>query len=53
MSGTPRRALAAYEAARRPRVEKIVAYGARSSSVKVPGSFGRVMRDLMLQLVFR
>jgi len=32
------RCLAAYEAARRPRVEKIVAYGARGSSAKVPGS---------------
>ena len=32
-------------AARRGRVEKIVAYGARGSSAKMPGGFGRVMRD--------
>ena len=46
-------ALAAYEAARRDRVEKIVAWGARSSSAKVPGTFGRVLRDAFLRLAFR
>jgi 2-polyprenyl-6-methoxyphenol hydroxylase-like FAD-dependent oxidoreductase len=46
-------ALAAYEAARRKRVEKIVAYGARGSSAKIPGRFGRAVRDLFLRLVFR
>lgn len=46
-------ALAAYEAARRERVEKIVAWGARGSSAKVPGRFGRVLRDAFLRLVFR
>jgi 2-polyprenyl-6-methoxyphenol hydroxylase-like FAD-dependent oxidoreductase len=46
-------ALDAYEQLRRARVEKIVAYGARGSSAKVPGSFGRVTRDLILRLVFR
>ena len=46
-------ALAAYERERRPRVEKIVAYGARGSSAKVPGRVGRVVRDLFLRLVFR
>jgi hypothetical protein len=30
-------ALVDYEAARRERVEKVVAYGARSSSAKIPG----------------
>ena len=46
-------ALAAYEEQRRRRVEKIVAYGARGSSAKVPGTFGRVIRDLLLRFVFR
>lgn len=46
-------ALAAYEGLRRPRVEKIVSYGARFSSAKAPGPFGRVMLDLMLPFVFR
>jgi 2-polyprenyl-6-methoxyphenol hydroxylase-like FAD-dependent oxidoreductase len=46
-------ALAAYEQERRARVEKIVAYGARGSSAKVPGRVGRVIRDAFLRLVFR
>ena len=46
-------ALAAFEAARRRRVEKIVAYGARGSSAKIPAGFGRVARDMALRLVFR
>ena len=46
-------ALDAYERERRGRVERIVAFGARGSSAKVPGSFGRVMRDVLLRLVFR
>ena len=46
-------AFAAYEAARRKRVERIVAYGARGSSAKAPGRVGRVVRDAMLRLVFR
>ena len=46
-------ALAAYEKERRPRVEKIVAFGARGSSAKVPGGAGRVARDALLRLVFR
>lgn len=46
-------ALAAYEASRRERVEKIVAWGARGSSAKVPGRFGRILRDAFLRLVFR
>ncbi len=48
-----RDALVAYEQQRRGRVEKIVAFGARGSSAKVPGRFGRIMRDLFLRLVFR
>jgi 2-polyprenyl-6-methoxyphenol hydroxylase-like FAD-dependent oxidoreductase len=46
-------ALDAYERLRRGRVEKIVAYGARGSSAKVPGRFGRIIRDQFLRLVFR
>ena len=46
-------AFAAYEGLRRPRVERIVAAGARSSSSKVPGRVGRVFRDAALRLVFR
>ena len=45
--------LAAYEEQRRKRVEKIVAFGARGSNAKVPGPFGRVMRDMFLRLIFR
>lgn len=46
-------ALAAYEEERRRRVERIVAFGARGSSAKVPGTVGRVIRDLFLRFVFR
>ena len=46
-------ALAAYERARRDRVERIVAAGARSSSSKIPGRVGRTVRDAMMRLVFR
>jgi len=46
-------ALAAYQARRRARVERIVAQGARTSSAKTPGPMGRVVRDLALPLVFR
>jgi 2-polyprenyl-6-methoxyphenol hydroxylase-like FAD-dependent oxidoreductase len=46
-------ALAAYERERRTRVEKIVAFGARGSSAKVPGRFGRVLRDAVMRLLFR
>jgi hypothetical protein len=38
---------------RRPRVERIVAQGARTSSSKAAGPIGRVVRDLVLPLVFR
>jgi 2-polyprenyl-6-methoxyphenol hydroxylase-like FAD-dependent oxidoreductase len=44
---------AAYERARRERVERIVAYGARSSSAKIPGRIGRVVRDVFLRVAFR
>jgi 2-polyprenyl-6-methoxyphenol hydroxylase-like FAD-dependent oxidoreductase len=52
-SPTVPEALVVYEQTRRQRVEKIVAFGARSSSAKVPGPFGRVLRDVALRVVFR
>jgi FAD-dependent urate hydroxylase len=45
--------LAAYEAARRPRVEKVVAHGRRTSGTKVLGPVGAAMRDAMTPLVMR
>lgn len=44
-------ALAAFEAGRRARVERIVAEAARMSSHKVPGPVGRWVRDLVLPWV--
>ncbi len=44
---------AAFEAARRSRVEKVVAEGARATSAKTPGPVGRALRDPMLRAVFR
>src|SRR5262249_16669760 len=46
-------AFAAYEGARRERVEKIVAWGARGSNNKAPGRVGRIVRDAMLRFLFR
>ena len=46
-------AFRAFERLRRRRVERIVAQGARSSSSKAAGPFGRIVRDQMLPLVFR
>ncbi len=46
-------AFAAYEAMRRSRVERIVAEAARMSTHKVPGRFGRFVRDLVLPMVLR
>jgi 2-polyprenyl-6-methoxyphenol hydroxylase-like FAD-dependent oxidoreductase len=46
-------ALAAYEAVRRPRVERIVAMGARSSSAKVPGRLARPLLEGVMRVVFR
>jgi 2-polyprenyl-6-methoxyphenol hydroxylase-like FAD-dependent oxidoreductase len=46
-------AFIAYERERRERVERIVAWGARGSSDKTPGALGRVVRDLMLSVLFR
>lgn len=44
----PAAAFAAFERLRRPRVERVVAFGARSASHKAPGPVGRVVRDLVL-----
>ena len=49
----PRRAFAAYEQLRRPRVERIVAWAARMNSHKLPGPLGRAVRDLVLPTVLK
>ncbi len=50
-------ALAAYESARRARVQKVVAYGRRSGSSKTAGPVGAAIRDAMtpplMRLMFR
>jgi len=46
-------AFAAFERARRRRVERVVAQGARSTRLRAPGPAGRLVRDLMLPTVFR
>jgi 2-polyprenyl-6-methoxyphenol hydroxylase-like FAD-dependent oxidoreductase len=46
-------AFRAFEAARRERVERIVAYGARSSSAKTPGRLGSLVRDAFMRVAFR
>lgn len=46
-------ALAAYERARRDRVERIVKAGARSSSSKIPGRLGLRLQEPVLSFVFR
>ncbi|GLW28991.1 FAD-dependent oxidoreductase [Actinoplanes regularis] len=45
--------LAAYEAVRRPRVEKVAAHGRRGNNNKVLGPVGAAIRDAMLPMVFR
>ncbi|GAA2055317.1 FAD-dependent monooxygenase [Williamsia deligens] len=49
----PATAFAAFETARRRRVEKIVAMGARSSSAKTPGAVQRVISEAIMRVVFR
>jgi FAD-dependent urate hydroxylase len=46
-------ALAQFEAMRRARVERVVAYGASMGASKTAGPIGRVLRDLFLPLVLR
>ena len=41
-------ALATYERLRRTRVERVVAYSARVSQSKTPGTVGRWLRDLVM-----
>ncbi len=52
-AATIEEAFGAFEGARRERVERIVAWGARGSSDKIPGRFGRLVRDSMLRVLFR
>ncbi|QVQ50125.1 FAD-dependent monooxygenase [Spiractinospora alimapuensis] len=44
-------AFTTYEATRRDRVEKVVAFGKRSGDQKAVGSFGRIVRDLTYPFV--
>jgi FAD-dependent urate hydroxylase len=46
-------AYAAFEALRRPRVERVVAFGARSSNSKAPGPIVRAARDLVLPFILK
>ena len=46
-------AFAAFETARRERVERIVAQGARSSGSKTPGRVGSLFRDAFMRVAFR
>lgn len=46
-------ALQRFETARRARVERIVAAGARSSSSKIPGPLGRQVQERVMRLLFR
>lgn len=52
-AATTEAGLAAYEARRRERVERVVAHGARMGSTKTVGPVGRVFRDLMLPTMLR
>ncbi len=45
-------AFATYESLRRERVERVVAQGRRNGSGKTPGTFGRVIRDVFLRMMF-
>ena len=46
-------AFAAYEQLRRQRVERVVAYGARTNNSKAAGPIARVLRDLMLPIILK
>ena len=46
-------AFAAFERTRRQRVERVVAFGARSSSGKAAGPIARVLRDLTLPWILK
>ena len=49
----PDAAFAAFEALRRRRVERVVAHGARTTSTKVAGPVGRVLRDALFPVLLR
>jgi 2-polyprenyl-6-methoxyphenol hydroxylase-like FAD-dependent oxidoreductase len=49
----PEAGLVGYETARRDRVQRIVAAGARTSSSKTPGPLARLVQDAVLRMVFR
>lgn len=46
-------ALARFEALRKPRANRVIAYGARTGSSKTLGPVGRAMRDFMMPLFLR
>jgi 2-polyprenyl-6-methoxyphenol hydroxylase-like FAD-dependent oxidoreductase len=46
-------AFAAFERLRRPRVERVVAWAARMNQTKIPGRFGRVLRDAMMPFILK
>jgi 2-polyprenyl-6-methoxyphenol hydroxylase-like FAD-dependent oxidoreductase len=46
-------AFAAFEQLRRPRVERVVAWAARMNQTKIPGRFGRVLRDAVMPLILK
>jgi 2-polyprenyl-6-methoxyphenol hydroxylase-like FAD-dependent oxidoreductase len=46
-------ALARYEGLRRPRVEKVIAYGNRTDQNKAPGPVGRLVRDVLMPPAMR
>ncbi len=47
----PQAAFARFEAARRPRVERIIKWAARINNSKAAGPVGRVLRDAMLPMI--
>ena len=49
----PATAFARFEAARRPRVERIIRWAARTNSSKAAGPVGRVVRDAVLPVFLR
>ncbi len=48
---SPQAAFARFEAARRPRVERIIKWAARINNSKAAGPVGRVVRDAMLPMI--
>ena len=52
-SAEPRAAFARFEAARRPRVERIIKWAARMNNGKAAGPVARVIRDAMLPAILR